>query len=81
MRAYATVPFRHARSGVQVLDLLADTEFPGSVLVRMGLGPIHSYIKNKTKWKDEIQGLLRREPYELRVHVYQVRLCWCCCWR
>ncbi|CAN0013663.1 unnamed protein product, partial [Hapterophycus canaliculatus] len=55
----------------KVLDLLADHEFPGSVLVRMGLGPIHSYIKNKTKWKDEIQGLLKREPYELRVHVYQ----------
>ncbi|CBN78812.1 conserved unknown protein [Ectocarpus siliculosus] len=57
----------------KVLDLLVDNEFPGSVLIRMGLGPIESYITNKSKWKDEIQGLLRREAYELRVHLYQGR--------
>ncbi|CAN0344195.1 unnamed protein product, partial [Ectocarpus fasciculatus] len=57
----------------KVLDLLVDNEFPGSVLIRMGLGPIESYITNKKKWKDEIQGLLKREAYELRVHLYQAR--------
>ncbi|CAB1121421.1 unnamed protein product [Ectocarpus sp. CCAP 1310/34] len=57
----------------KVLDLLVNNEFPGSVLIRMGLGPIESYITNKSKWKDEIQGLLRREAYELRVHLYQAR--------
>lgn len=53
--------------------MLEPNEFPGSVLVRLGLGTMGSYQDNKKKWKEEIQGLLRREPYELRVHVYQVR--------
>ena len=57
----------------QVLDLLAEYEFPGSILIRLGLGTMKTYTNNKQKWKDEIQGLLKREPYELRVHLYQVR--------
>ena len=52
--------------------MLEPNEFPGSVLVRLGLGTMATYQDNKSKWKEEIQGLLRREPYELRVHVYQV---------
>lgn len=55
--------------------MLEPNEFPGSVLVRLGLGTMASYQDNKSKWKEEIQGLLRREPYELRVHVYQVSVC------
>ena len=58
----------------QVLDLLEEYEFPGSVLVRVGLGTLQAYAENRDKWKEEIQGLLRREPYELRVQVYQVSL-------
>ncbi|CAN0111503.1 unnamed protein product [Ascophyllum nodosum] len=57
----------------KVLDLLEEYEFPGSVLVRVGLGTLQAYAENRDKWKEEIQGLLRREPYELRVQVYQAR--------
>jgi len=67
-----------------VLDLLVDNEFPGSVLVRMGLGNLDSYNSNKAKWNDDIQGLLKRESYELRVHLFQVPRpyrCCCCCGR
>lgn len=54
--------------------MLVEHEFPGSILVRLGLGTIENYAENKSKWKEDIQGLLKRESYELRVHVYQVCL-------
>eukprot|EP00752_Nemacystus_decipiens_P012043 g10677.t1 len=57
----------------KVLDCLYDNEFPGSVLVRIGFGPIESYVNNKSKWTDDFQGLLKKEPYELRVHLFQAR--------
>ena len=57
-----------------MMDLLEEHEFPGSILARVGLGSMQSYKENKGKWKEGIQGLLRREPYELRVHLYQVSL-------
>lgn len=59
---------------MKVLDLLEENEFPGSALVRLGFGPISSYAQHKGKWKGEIQGLLKREPYELRVQIYQVSI-------
>ena len=46
----------------QVLNLLEKNKFPGSILVRVGLGTMQAYSANKDKWENEIQGLLRREP-------------------
>lgn len=54
--------------------MLEEHEFPGSILVRLGLGTIETYAENKSKWKEDTQGLLKRESYELRVHIYQVSL-------
>jgi hypothetical protein len=46
--------------------------FPGSVLLRIGMGPSGPTVPPLT-WESEVEAALRdRQPYKLRVHVYQV---------
>lgn len=54
------------------MDTLVVNEFPGSVLVKLGFGTAADYKANRSNWTDRVQGLLKRETYELRVHIYQV---------
>lgn len=61
---------------LQALDTLAENGFPGSVLIRLGFGTASEYKRNKGKWSSEVQGLLKREDYELRIHLYQVSWMW-----
>lgn len=54
------------------IDALADDEFPGNVLVRLGFGTEEDAIANPWDPSD-MDAVNKRVPYQLRVHVYQGR--------
>lgn len=54
------------------IDALADDEFPGNVLVRLGFGTIEE--AERTPWdRSDTDAANKRVPYQLRVHIYQGR--------
>ncbi|KAF1325644.1 Inositol polyphosphate 5-phosphatase, partial [Globisporangium splendens] len=54
------------------IDALADDEFPGNVLVRLGFGTEED--AHRTPWdRADMDAVNKRVPYQLRVHVYQGR--------
>ncbi|GBG24784.1 Fer-1-like protein 4 [Hondaea fermentalgiana] len=51
---------------------LDDDDFPGSVLVRIGLGPQDLASATQQEWtQEQLDPFMQKEPFALRVHVYQ----------
>eukprot|EP00602_Paraphysomonas_sp_CaronLab_P003319 CAMPEP_0185019240 /NCGR_PEP_ID=MMETSP1103-20130426/1865_1 /TAXON_ID=36769 /ORGANISM="Paraphysomonas bandaiensis, Strain Caron Lab Isolate" /LENGTH=1852 /DNA_ID=CAMNT_0027549443 /DNA_START=18 /DNA_END=5573 /DNA_ORIENTATION=+ len=53
------------------IDALDDGEFPGSVLIRLGFGPVEDAEATKLEWEQSVQRMRRRSPYQVRCHIYQ----------
>lgn len=53
------------------INALGDDESPGSVLLRIAVGPLHEAIA--VDWSSDQRELEVQKPYELRVHVFQGR--------
>ena len=59
----------------KVLDNLVDGEFPGSVLMKLGFGPM-SDAKSApvvSHWGTCVEHMKSKEPHQVRVHIYQAR--------
>ena len=57
-----------------VYNLVRVRAYPGSVLVRLGLGLSGATVPS-LEWEIEVAAALReRQPYKLRLHLYQVWL-------
>lgn len=59
----------------KVLDHLDDGEFPGSVLLKLGFGPM-SEAKSApvvSHWGTCVEHMKSKEPHQVRVHIYQAR--------
>ena len=54
------------------LDLLDNDDFPGSVLLQLGVGTDAEWDEAESSWKDSVAQMQHRTPYELRVHIFQV---------
>ena len=53
---------------------LADEDFPGNILLRLGFGKAHDVGNVTNEWKDNLDAVkMPGLPYQLRVHVYQGR--------
>ena len=55
----------------KALDALHDGDESGCVLLRLGLGLPADAAANT--WADDLAGMDQRDPYQLRVHIYQAR--------
>lgn len=58
---------------IQVLDCLPEGQYPGSLLIKLGLGTLRQFSESAAEWQAEALKLRKRTSYLLRVHVYQVR--------
>ncbi|CAN0347971.1 unnamed protein product, partial [Discosporangium mesarthrocarpum] len=56
----------------KALGVLEEHEFPGSVLVKLGFGPMEDYLRFKDTWDIHMDGYRKKDCYELRVQLYQV---------
>lgn len=61
---------------IQVLDCLPEGQYPGSLLIKLGLGSLRQFSESAAEWQAEALKLRKRTSYLLRVHVYQVRKKW-----
>ena len=57
---------------MQVLDCLPEGQYPGSLLIKLGLGTLRQFSESAAEWQAEALKLRKRTSYLLRVHVYQV---------
>eukprot|EP00752_Nemacystus_decipiens_P012046 g10680.t1 len=57
----------------KVLDCLPEGQYPGSLLIKLGLGTLRQFSESAAEWQAEALRLRNRTSYLLRVHVYQGR--------
>ncbi|CAM9992524.1 unnamed protein product [Ectocarpus sp. 6 AP-2014] len=57
----------------KVLDCLPPGQYPGSVLIKLGLGTLRQFSESAAEWQAEALKLRNRTSYLLRVHIYQGR--------
>ena len=55
------------------LDKLDEGDFPGSVLLQIGVGDDAQWTEAQSAWKESVSSMQHRTPYELRVHIFQGR--------
>lgn len=55
-----------------MLDCLPEGQYPGSLLIKLGLGTLRQFSESAADWQAEALELRKRTSYLLRVHVYQV---------
>lgn len=55
------------------LNCLADGEFPGNVLLMVGMGSREEWHANRSRWFQIASDAQKRNQYELRAHIYQCR--------
>ena len=54
---------------------MPEGQYPGSVLVKLGLGTLREFSEASKAWHAEALSLRKLTSYLLRVHVYQVGIC------
>lgn len=56
------------------IDALDDGEFPGTILIKLGFGTL-DYLSHTPKlvaeWNTLVETAKRRQPYQVRAHIYQ----------
>jgi len=57
----------------KALDCLADGQFPGSALIRFGVGTPELAQRTYQEWEAALYHSRRKTPYQLRCHIYQAR--------
>ncbi|CAM9701229.1 unnamed protein product, partial [Scytosiphon promiscuus] len=57
----------------KVLDCLPEGQYPGSLLIKLGLGTLRDFSESAAEWQAEALKLRMRTSYLLRVHIYQGR--------
>ncbi|CAN0172504.1 unnamed protein product, partial [Hapterophycus canaliculatus] len=57
----------------QLLDCLLEGQYPGSLLIKLGLGSLRDFSESAAEWQAEALKLRIRTSYLLRVHIYQGR--------
>lgn len=62
-----------ALTPIQVLDCLPEGQYPGSLLIKLGLGTLRDFSESAAEWQAEALKLRNRTSYLLRVHIYQVK--------
>ena len=55
------------------LDECKNGQFPGNVLIMLGLGFKEEWAEHKERWRKMAEAAQIRERYQLRVHLYQAR--------
>lgn len=53
------------------INALSDGVFPGQVLLKLGFGEIETANQKQKEWKNALDRLNVRRPYQVRVHLYQ----------
>lgn len=56
-----------------MLDCLPQGQYPGSLLIKLGMGTLRQFSESAAEWQAEALQLRKRTSYLLRVHVYQVK--------
>jgi len=55
----------------KVINALDDGEYPGQVLIKIGLGTEEDALATRDVWDNVIEDVKSQVPYLVRVHVYQ----------
>jgi hypothetical protein len=55
----------------KALDQLDDDQFPGSVLLKLGVGSIAAAQSSAKAWENQILSSRTKAAYQLRCHIYQ----------
>ncbi|CAM9709920.1 unnamed protein product, partial [Sphacelaria rigidula] len=58
---------------LQVLNLIEQGQYPGSVLIKLSLGSVEEFAATTAAWQAEALKLRSLSSYLLRVHIYQGR--------
>ena len=66
-------PFENGLCFLQVLNMIEPGQYPGSVLIKLGLGSVEEFAATTAAWQAEALKLRNLTSYLLRVHIYQVR--------
>jgi len=55
------------------LNCLADDEYPGNILIMIGLGSMKEWTEHQNRWSRILLESNTKIPYQLRAHIYQAR--------
>ncbi|KAJ8599899.1 hypothetical protein CTAYLR_002819 [Chrysophaeum taylorii] len=55
------------------LNQLSHGEFPGAVLLQLGIGTVDEWSQYKNTWEADLKHMTHRTPYRLRCHLFQAR--------